>query len=108
MVDLSLPVEKLRNVGAKNLPRLNKLGIKTVRDLLWHFPAKYEDFSRIVSISELEPDEKVNIQGTVVKMNVRRIFPRRMTVIDAIIEDDTGTVKAVWFNQPYIVNTIPE
>ncbi|MBX4190455.1 DEAD/DEAH box helicase, partial [Candidatus Parcubacteria bacterium] len=108
MIDLSLPVEKLKNVGARNLPRLTKLGIKTVRDLLWHFPARYEDYSRIMSISEIEPGQKVNIQGEIVKMNMRRIFPKRMTIVDAIIQDDTGTIKAVWFNQPFIANTLTE
>ncbi len=108
MVDLTLPIEKLKNVGAKNLPRLNKLGIKTVRDLLWHFPAKYDDYSRIVAIGDLEPDQRANIQGEVVKINVRRIFPRRLTIIDAIIQDDSGGIKAVWFNQPYIANALPE
>ena len=108
MIDLSLPVEQLKNVGPRNIPRLHKLGIKIVRDLLWHFPSKYEDYSRIMPIADLQPGEKANIQGTVVRINVRRIFPRRMTVIDAIIEDDSGTVKAVWFNQPYIANALAE
>src|SRR3989344_3787893 len=108
MIDLSLPVEKLRNVGAKNLPRLKKLGIKTVKDLLWHFPARYDDYSRIMPIADLQPDERVNVQGTVMKISVRRIFPRRMTIIEALVEDDTGTIKAVWFNQPYIANTLTE
>ena len=69
MIDLSLPVEKLRNVGAKNLPRLKKLGIKTVKDLLWHFPARYDDYSRIMPIADLQPDERVNVQGTVMKIS---------------------------------------
>ncbi|HZZ99489.1 MAG TPA: ATP-dependent DNA helicase RecG, partial [Candidatus Paceibacterota bacterium] len=106
--DLSMPVEKLSHVGTRNLPRLKKLGIKTVRDLLWHLPSKYEDYSRIMPIADLQPGEKANVQGTVVKLNVRRIFPKRMTVIDAIVEDDSGAIKAVWFNQPYLANTLPE
>lgn len=108
MTDLSLPVEKLRNVGARNLPRLHKLGIKTVRDLLWHLPARYDDYSRIVPIAELEPDQKATIQGVIVKIDTRRIFPRHLTIIEAIIEDDSGSIKAVWFNQPYIATTLPE
>jgi ATP-dependent DNA helicase RecG len=108
MTDLSLPVEKLRNVGARNLPRLHKLGIKTVRDLLWHFPARYEDYSQIIPISDLVPDQKATIQGQVVKIDSRRIFPRRLIIIEAIIEDDSGTIKAVWFNQPYIATTLIE
>ena len=107
-MDLSLSVEKLKNVGARNLPRLHKLGIKTLRDLLWHFPARYEDYSQIIPISELVFGQKVTIQGTVVKIDSRRIFPRRLVIIEAIIEDDSGTIKAVWFNQPYIATTLIE
>lgn len=107
-MDLSLPIENLRNVGVRNLPRLNKLGIRTVRDLLWHFPARYEDFSRIVQIENLVANEKATIQGQITKVDSHRIFPRRLTITEAYIEDETGTVKAVWFNQPYIANNLIE
>ncbi len=107
-MDLSLPIEKLRNVGSRNLPRLNKLGIKTVKDLLWHLPVKYEDYSQTVPISDLEPGEKANIQGEIVKIDTRRIFPRRLFITNAIVKDDTGAVKAVWFNQPFISNNLAE
>jgi len=106
--DLNVGIEKLRNVGSRNLPRLHKLGIKTVKDLLWHLPAKYEDYTRVVPISNLEPGEKVNIQGEVVKIDSRRIFPRRLFITNAIIKDDTGAVKVVWFNQPFISNNLSE
>src|SRR3989338_1009684 len=107
-MDLTLPIEKLRNVGARNLPRLHKLGIKTLRDLLWHVPARYEDYSQIIPIANLVFEQKATVQGTVVKITSRRIFPRRLVIIEAIIEDDSGTVKAVWFNQPYIANALAE
>src|SRR3989344_5288933 len=108
MTDLALPIEKLKNVGARNLPRLHKLGIKTLRDLLWHIPARYEDYSQIIPIADLVPDQKATVQGTVVKISSRRIFPRRLVIIEAIIEDDSDTIKAVWFNQPYIATTLVE
>lgn len=107
-VELSLQVEKLRSVGSRNLSRLSKLGIKTVKDLLWHFPVRYEDFSRIIPISEIEPGQKVNIQGQVLKITNKMIFPRRMSVTHALIGDETGAVKAVWFNQPFIANSLSE
>src|SRR3989344_4799733 len=108
MTDLSLPIEKLKSVGPRNTPRLAKLGINTVRDLLWHFPARYEDYSRVVSISEIEPGQKVNIQGEVLKMSSRMIFPRRMSITNALVGDETGAVKVVWFNQPFIANSLRE
>ncbi|KKU55525.1 MAG: ATP-dependent DNA helicase [Parcubacteria group bacterium GW2011_GWA1_47_11] len=118
-LDLNVGVEKLKNVGSRNLPRLHKLGIKTVCDLLWHLPSRYEDYSRIILINELVPDQKVTVQGQVAKISSRRIFPyfrkgfggqarRNLTIIEAIVQDDTGGVRAVWFNQPYIAASLPE
>ena len=108
MIDLSLSIEQLKSVGPRNLPRFKKLGIKTVKDLLWHFPIRYEDFSRVISISEIEPGQKVNIQGEVLKMSNHMIFPRRMSITNALVGDETGAVKVVWFNQPFIANSLRE
>ena len=118
MTNLSLSIEKLRNVGTRNAPRLRRLGIKTVRDLLWHFPTRYENYSETVLISNVEPDQKVNVQGEVVKITTKGIFPRlrrgfggqarRLFITDAVIRDLSGAVRAVWFNQPFIENQLPE
>ena len=108
MSDLSLPIEKLKNVGSRNLPRLNKLGIKTLKDLFWHFPVRYEDYSRVVSISDVQAGEKVNIQGEVLKIVNKRLFPRRMFITQALVKDESGAMNAVWFNQPYIANSLQE
>lgn len=108
MTDLSLPIEKLKSVGPRNLPRLAKLGIKTIKDLLWHFPVRYEDYSRVVPISEIEPGQKVNIQGEVIKITNRRIFPKKMFLTHALVRDETAAVKVVWFNQPFIANSLKE
>ncbi|MBI4158236.1 MAG: ATP-dependent DNA helicase RecG [Candidatus Yanofskybacteria bacterium] len=108
MTDLSLPIEKLKNVGVRNAPRLHRLGVKTLKDLLWHFPTRYEDYSKTVPISDIAPDQKVNIQGEIVKIDTKRIFPRRLFVTNAIVKDLTGALKAVWFNQPFIENQLPE
>ena len=108
MTDLSLSVEKLKNVGTRNAPRLYRLGVKTLKDLLWHFPTRYEDYSETVPISDISPDQKVNIQGEVVKITTKKLFPRRMFVTNAIVKDTSGAVKAVWFNRPFIENQLPE
>ena len=108
MTDLSLSIEKLKNVGTRNAPRLHRLGIKTLKDLLWHLPTRYEDYSETVPISNIAPDQKVNVQGEVVKITTKKLFPRRMFITDAVIKDMTGAVKAVWFNQPFIENQLPE
>ena len=108
MTDLSLSVDKLRNVGTRNSSRLRRLGIKTLKDLLWHFPARYDDYTETVPISDTVLNQKVNIQGEIVKISTKRLFPRRMFITDAIVKDPSGAVRAVWFNQPFIENQLPE
>ena len=65
MVNLSLSIEKLKNVGPRNISRLNKLGIKTVKDLLWHFPVRYDNYTEIMPIAKVESGQKVSVQGEV-------------------------------------------
>ena len=108
MDNLQLPIDQLRNVGPRNISRLQKLGIKTVKDLLWHFPVRYEDYTETMPIAQVEPGEKVNVQGEVLKISSKRIFPRRMTVTNAVVGDSSGAIKVVWFNQPYIENQLTE
>ena len=90
------------------MTRLNKLGIKTLKDLLWHFPVRYEDYTRLVPITDVQAGEKVNIQGEVIKMVTKRLFPKRMFITQALIQDESGAMNAVWFNQPYIANSLHE
>ncbi len=95
-------------VGARvpALRRLEKMGIKTVRDLLWHFPTRYEDFSKIYPIAELEPGQQATIQGIVEEVQSKRSWRRAMSIVEATIADETGTIRAVWFNQPYVANVL--
>jgi ATP-dependent DNA helicase RecG len=95
-------------VGARvpALRRLEAMGIKTVGDLLWHFPSRYEDFSKVYGIAELEPGQQATIQGIVESVQIKRSWRRAMSIVEMIIADETGTIRAVWFNQPYVANTL--
>jgi len=106
MLKVDTPLSEISGIGPAFLKRLERLGIRTVRDLLFHFPFRYEDFSRVYTIAELEPGQHATIQGTVEDIKDRRSFRRRMTITEAQIADETGTIRAVWFNQPYLKNTI--
>jgi len=107
-INLATPIGELKSIGPKNVIRLRRLGIHTLRHLLWHLPARYEDYSQTIPISDLRAGEKVTIQGEVMKIGVKRIFPRRLTIVDAIIKDDSGVARAIWFNQPFIANSLTE
>ena len=107
MLSLDTPIEKLAFVGPRNAPRLKKLGIKNIRHLLWHFPFRYEDFGQTVKIVDVrQKGEMVSITGTVTDIKNTTAWKRRMAITDAIIEDETDTIHAVWFNQPYLEKTL--
>ncbi len=106
MIDLLTPLSGIRGIPPRFLKRLEKLEIFTIRDLLFHFPSRYEDFSEIVPIANLEPGMQATVHGVVRDIKIRRTFRRRFVIVDAIIADDTGEIKAVWFNQPYLLNTL--
>jgi ATP-dependent DNA helicase RecG len=88
------------------LSRLKKLGITTVQDLLWHFPVRYEDFSKIYKIAELEPGQEATVCGEIEDINTKRTWKKGMSVTEAMIADETGSIRAIWFNQPYIANSL--
>jgi ATP-dependent DNA helicase RecG len=80
--------------------KLRKAGIATVADLVLHVPRRYVDRSRTLPLAEVPLDEEVTVIGTVRKVSIRR--PRRgLTIVEAVLADDTGTLKAVWFNQAF-------
>ncbi|RJQ29594.1 ATP-dependent DNA helicase RecG [Candidatus Parcubacteria bacterium] len=93
-------------VGPRFGRKLAQLGLRTVQDLLWHFPSRYEDFSQIYRIADLEPGQQATIRGLIQDVEIRRTWRKRMTIIEAVIADNSGSIRAVWFNQPYLLNIL--
>lgn len=95
------PVGALKGVGSTLGERLEKLGIKTARDLLQHFPFRYEDYSRVSKIRDIRPGP-VTVSGVIEQAAARWAKTRKLNIMEAIISDGTGTLKAVWFNQQFL------
>ena len=108
MSSLNDPVTKLRLVGPASEQALNHLGIKTIYDLLAYFPRAWDDLTQIQTISEIRPNEKINLKARVRKIADHRAWFRRMHLTEGLIEDETGSIIAVWFNQPFIKNYLRE
>lgn len=104
---LQRSVRSIKGVGETTAAQLARLGIETWGDLLHHYPRRYEDYSKLVSIADVQLGA-VTIAGTIEKIAARRSFKRKLTITEAIVNDGTGTVKAVWFNQPHLPKSIPE
>lgn len=81
---------------------LNRLGIRTVRDLLFHFPFRYDTGGDESIISGLTPGIETTIVGTIEKLQTKKSWKRKIPVSEGLIKDASGTIKVMWFNQPYI------
>lgn len=106
MITLETELAKIKGIGEKFLDKLVKLKIKTVRDLLWHFPFRYDDFSSVVKIADLKINQAATIKAVVKRVSSRRSWKRRFIVVEATLADETGGIKAVWFNQPFIAKLL--
>ncbi|MDP2664073.1 MAG: DEAD/DEAH box helicase, partial [bacterium] len=101
-MDLSTLIEELQGVGPVYRARLKKLGIKQVRDLLFHFPYRYEDFSNIIPIAKAKAGENCCLRGKILEIADKRTWRKRMSITEAVLGDETSAIKITWFNQPYL------
>jgi len=104
-VDLDSPANKLHGVSDAYAKRLSRLGINTIRELLYLFPHRYDDFSSLKTIDKLEYGEDVTIIGTVWETH-QRTSRRGQNLVTSTVSDGTGVVQATWFNQPYLVKRL--
>ncbi len=100
------PVTRLPRVDRITARRLGRLGIKTLRDLIYHFSFRYEDWSRVRKIAELRPHEEATVIGRLIAVQATRLGARGLPATEALVADDTGTLRVVWFNQPYLARTL--
>ncbi|PTX61239.1 ATP-dependent DNA helicase RecG [Melghirimyces profundicolus] len=95
------PVTAVPGVGEKRAEDLDKLGIRTVADLLGYFPYRYEDF-RVVDVSEAVHDEKVTLKGTLYGSPSVRWYGKKKSRLAARMETGGVHVNVVWFNQAFL------
>ncbi|MFH1030854.1 MAG: ATP-dependent DNA helicase RecG, partial [bacterium] len=106
MFKLSTPVKDLSKIGQATASRLKKLGIETVEDLIFYFPFRYDDFSEVLKIGELKPGIKASVEGRIDLIHNKRSPVKKKIITEAMITDETGSIKAIWFNQPFLTKTL--
>ncbi|MBN2452752.1 MAG: ATP-dependent DNA helicase RecG [Candidatus Omnitrophica bacterium] len=94
-------VRFLKGVGPKRSEDLAKVGVRTVEDILFYLPSRYEDRSKVVKIRELKVGEANTVEGEIAAVSNKRTA-RGLSMFDITLADDTGFIHAVWFNQPYL------
>lgn len=106
MPDLSTHLDTFSTIKKTHWYALKRLGIETVHDLFYHFPNRYEDYASLMPISSLEENTKATIEGVVSEIKSERSWRKKMLITRATIEDDTGSLRIIWFNQKFIESTV--
>ena len=95
-------VQFIKGVGPARKKLLENLGVSTVEDLFYLFPRRYEDRTTLTPLSQLKEGEQQTVAGKVVARGARQSWYTRKHVYETVIDDGTGRMFAVWFNQPYL------
>ena len=104
--NLSLPLSALKGVGPRRSALLEKLGLRTVEDMLYLFPRRYEDRRSVKKITELVPGAPAVVYATVCGVDVRPLPGRGRRLITCRLSDGSGFLDAVWFNRRGLENTL--
>ncbi len=106
MLDTRTPIQFVKGVGPKKAEALAKVGIHTVYDLLLYLPFRYEDRSRRLKINEIQAGQSATVDVEIQSVHVRKTRRRNFKVVEVVARDETGKLKAVWFNQEYLKDTL--
>jgi ATP-dependent DNA helicase RecG len=104
-VRLDMPVKFLKGIGERRAEQLERLGIRTARDLLWHLPHRYVDASSVTPLVRAEIGQEVACVGRVV---AKGVLPTRrgLRIFHAVLRDDSGVLECVWPGQAFLDRTI--
>ena len=103
---LDASVKVLPSVGPKHAHTLGHLGLYTLRDMLYYFPRRYDDYSQLKPINRLWYGEVVTVIGSVQSVSTRQARGGQFQVVEALVSDGTGALRATWFNQPWVAKRL--
>ena len=102
------PLEEHFRLQENQKKALKRLGILSVHDLLYHFPTRYTDLADVKLVRNLVGDEKATLYGKIRNIKTKKSFRTKVPMAEGTFYDDTGTVKVLWFHQPYIAKMVHE
>ncbi len=105
---LNAPLTVITGIGPKHAQTLETIGLRTLGDLLYYFPRRYDDYSQLKPINNLFYGEEVTVIGTVQSISTRPIRGGASSIVEAVISDGTGALRLTWFNQPWLANRMQE
>jgi ATP-dependent DNA helicase RecG len=95
-------LQYLKGVGPRRAADLQRVGLSTVEDLLYRFPTRYEDRGRFQTIASLKPGVAASVVGDILSCGIRPTRRPRFKIFEMLVRDATGSLRAVWFNQPFL------
>jgi len=101
-LNINTPLKSIKGVPLGTAKKLENIGLKTAGDLLWHFPMRYEDWANPVFPGRFSIGQNVVIKARVGKSFTKRIWQRKLSITEAELLGESGSIKAVWFNQSYV------
>ena len=104
--DLQLPLQFLKGVGPRKAADLKRAGLLTVEDLLFRFPLRYEDRSRLQSVVSVKPGQTVAVSGEVLHTSLQSTRRAGFRLFTALVQDRSGQIQAVWPNQAFLKDVI--
>jgi ATP-dependent DNA helicase RecG len=102
MDPLTGSLQYLKGVGPRRAADLQRAGLSTIEDLLYRFPTRYEDRGHFQTIASLKPGVAAAVAGEVLSCGVRPTRRPRFRIFEMLVRDLTGSLRAVWFNQPFL------
>ena len=102
MSDLATPLQYLKGVGPRRAADLSHAGLLTVEDLLYRFPLRYEDRSRLQSIASLKPGRAASLAGRILSCGLRSTRRPGFKIFDAVVDDGTASIRVSWLNQAFL------
>jgi ATP-dependent DNA helicase RecG len=103
---LTTPLSELGRVGKKTARLLKKLDLQTAEDLLFYFPFRYDDFSKILTVTQLKSGQKGTIRVRIDLIANKRSPVKKKLLTEALVSDSSGSMKVIWFNQPYLTRVL--
>jgi ATP-dependent DNA helicase RecG len=102
MDPLQSPLQFLKGVGPRRAADLQRVGLHTLEDLLYRFPIRYEDRGSFQTIASLRPGMTASIIGEILGCGLRPTRRPRFKIFEMLVRDRTGSLRAIWFNQPFL------
>lgn len=107
-MDLETKLTSIFRILPQQEKALKKIGIESIQNLLYYFPRSYGDTSEVSSIEALEKGQSAVIFGTISGLKTKKAFRKKIPMAEAVVKDETGSIKIIWFHQAYLAKMIVE